>query len=299
MHNFSCGLFVCGWFWTNASATPNRSVAKASSETWFSQYSKKRGRWPTIPVSTILHNSNNSFERFVIIRKFCTDYLTINRNSTDATESANSDEAAPITSSSSSNLIATIAATEAAIRIASDIIGSTLAHVDDYNETRSNLTSAEQPLGTTSGKCDEKAAKIVVTLKRCNQSVKIKNSILLALVDAANAQLNDTNDGTSNSQSSGSSSNRNDSVTPYNRRDMLEEIGETFNITNMSSINSSLRSSSSYQDHFSDTLDEFRNLTLNNIDDDSSSDENNDAEHPDEINFSDSCSTDNVNTLRC
>lgn len=129
--------------------------------------------------------------------------------------------------------------------------------------------------------------------------MKIKNFILLALVDAANAQLNDTNDGTSNSQSSGSSSNRNDSVTPYNRRDMLEEIGETFNITNMSSINSSLRSSSSYQDHFSDTLDEFRNLTLNNIDDDSSSDENNDAEHPDEINFSDSCSTDNVNTLRC
>lgn len=80
---------------------------------------------------------------------------------------------------------------------------------------------------------------------------------------------------------------------------MLEEIEETFNITNLSSINSALRSSSSYQDLFSVTLDEFRNLTLNNIVEDSSSDDNNDADHLDEINFSDSCSTENVNTLRC
>lgn len=34
----------------------------------------------------------------------------------------------------SSNLIATIAATEAAIRIASDIIDSTLAHADDRGD---------------------------------------------------------------------------------------------------------------------------------------------------------------------
>lgn len=37
---------------------------------------------------------------------------------------------------SNSNLVATIAATEAAIQIASDIIDSTLAHADDQSEQR-------------------------------------------------------------------------------------------------------------------------------------------------------------------
>lgn len=62
----------------------------------------------------------------------------------------------------------------------------------------------------------------------------------------------------------------------YNRRDMLDEIEETFNITNLSSINNSFRPTSQHSDgFFSITLDDFRNLTLNNIADDSSSDENN------------------------
>lgn len=56
---------------------------------------------------------------------------------------------------------------------------------------------------------------------------------------------------------------------------MLDEIEATFNITNLSSINNSFRSTSQLDDLFSLTLDEFRNLTLNNIADDSSSDENN------------------------
>lgn len=79
---------------------------------------------------------------------------------------------------------------------------------------------------------------------------------------------------------------------------MLDEIEETFNITNLSSINTVLRSSS-YQDLFSVTLDEFRNLTLNNIVDDSSSDENNDTEDLGTINFNESSNAENVNTLRC
>lgn len=91
---------------------------------------------------------------------------------------------------------------------------------------------------------------------------------------------------------------RSNSTTPYNRRDMLDEIEETFNITNLSSINTVLRSSS-YQDLFSVTLDDFRNLTLNNIVDDSSSDENNDAEELGSINFNESSNAENVNTLRC
>lgn len=41
---------------------------------------------------------------------------------------------------SNSNLVATIAATEAAIRIASDIIDSTLAHADDHGEHQNDST---------------------------------------------------------------------------------------------------------------------------------------------------------------
>lgn len=80
--------------------------------------------------------------------------------------------------------------------------------------------------------------------------------------------------------SSSDSSSSNNSSSSYNRRDMLNEIEETFNITNLSSINNSFRPTSQQSDgFFSITLDDFRNLTLNNIADDSSSDENNgDAE---------------------
>lgn len=83
----------------------------------------------------------------------------------------------------------------------------------------------------------------------------------------------------SSSSDSSSSSNFGSS---YNRRDMLDEIEETFNITNFSSINNSFRSTTSQSDGiFSITLDDFRNLTLNNIADDSSSDENNEEEDDD------------------
>lgn len=57
-------------------------------------------------------------------------------------------------------------------------------------------------------------------------------------------------------------------------RDMLDEIEETFNISNPSSINTSFRPTSQLNDFFSSTLDEFRNLTLNNIAEDDSSDDN-------------------------
>lgn len=85
----------------------------------------------------------------------------------------------------------------------------------------------------------------------------------------------------SSSESSSSSSNF---ISSYNRRDMLDEIEETFNITNLSSINNSFRPSQ-LDDFFSITLDEFRNLTMNNIADDSSSDENN--EDDDAVRFPD------------
>lgn len=57
-------------------------------------------------------------------------------------------------------------------------------------------------------------------------------------------------------------------------RNMLDEIEETFNITNPSSINTLFRPTSQINDFFSTTLDEFRNITINNIADDSSEDEN-------------------------
>lgn len=75
-------------------------------------------------------------------------------------------------------------------------------------------------------------------------------------------------------ESSSSSSSLNNTS-----RDMLDEIEETFNITNPSSINTSFRPTS--QDFFSSTLDEFRNLTLNNIADDSS-DDNDDNDNNDD-----------------
>lgn len=59
---------------------------------------------------------------------------------------------------------------------------------------------------------------------------------------------------------------------------MLDEIEATFNITNLSSINNSFRSTTQLDDLFSLTLDEFRNLTMNNIADDSSSDDDDNNE---------------------
>lgn len=90
----------------------------------------------------------------------------------------------------------------------------------------------------------------------------------------------------SSSSDSSSSSNFGSS---YNRRDMLDEIEETFNITNFSSINNSFRPTSQSDGFFSITLDDFRNLTLNNIADDSSSDENN--EDDDAVHFSEDTSS--------
>lgn len=82
--------------------------------------------------------------------------------------------------------------------------------------------------------------------------------------------------------SSSESSSSSNFISSYNRRDMLDEIEETFNITNLSSINNSFRPISQLDDFFSNTLDEFRNLTMNNIADDSSSDENNDDDDDDD-----------------
>lgn len=150
-----------------------------------------------------------------------------------------------------SNFISTIAATERVIRIASDIIDSTLAHADDQNEQRND--SSGQPISVSS------------------DGVNNSNNGLDAEQD---------DDGLNSSQlsSSSSSSNSSNFNSSYNRRDMLDEIEETFNITNLSSINNSFRSTQ-LDDFFSVTLDEFRNLTMNNIaDDSSSSDENNDDE---------------------
>lgn len=94
-------------------------------------------------------------------------------------------------------------------------------------------------------------------------------------------------------QLSSSSDSSTSSISSYNRRDMLDEIEETFNITNLSSINNSFRPTSQLDDFFSITLDEFRNLTMNNIADDSSSDENNEDDDAavhfteDDSNFAD------------
>lgn len=105
----------------------------------------------------------------------------------------------------------------------------------------------------------------------------------------------------SSSSDSNSSSNFSSS---YNRRDMLDEIEETFNITNFSSINNSFRPTSHGSDgFFSITLDDFRNLTLNNIADDSSSDENNEDDDEDDddaatVHFPDGNNTNSANATR-
>lgn len=177
----------------------------------------------------------------------CTDDSTQNG---DGAENTNSN----------SNFISTIAATERVIRIASDIIDSTLAHADDQNEQRNDASG---------------------------QQISVSSEGINNLNDGMDAEQED--DGLNGSQLSTSSSSSNSSNfnSSSNRRDMLDEIEETFNITNLSSINNSFRSTQ-LDDFFSLTLDEFRNLTMSNIaDDSSSSDENNDDED-NTVNFNES-----------
>lgn len=166
------------------------------------------------------------------------------------------------TTNTNSNFISTIAATERVIRIASDIIDSTLAHADDQNEQRNDANG--QPITASP------------------DGVNNVN-------DGMDAEQGDDRLNGSQLSSSSSSSNSSNFNSSYNRRDMLDEIEETFNITNLSSINNSFRSTShQLDDFFSVTLDEFRNLTMNNIaDDSSSSDENNDDEDS-TVNFNES-----------
>lgn len=136
---------------------------------------------------------------------------------------------------SNSNIIATIAATEAAIRIASDIIDSTLAHADDQMEQN--------------------------TLSRVASIVS---------------------DGSRSEQINRSTHNNNHS----NRRGLLDEIEETLTIENPSSINTSFGSTSTnLEDFFTITLDDFKNLTMSNIADDSSDENNDDDDDDDDENY--------------
>lgn len=148
-----------------------------------------------------------------------------------------------------------------------------MAHADDHNEQRDDANG--QPIINSAG------IYFINSFFR-----NFENLILFSIFhadgssilnDANDLEQDDLNDGAQlSSSSSSNSSNFNSS---YNRRDMLDEIEETFNITNLSSINNSFRSTShQLDDFFSVTLDEFRNLTMNNIADDSSSDENNDED---------------------
>lgn len=139
------------------------------------------------------------------------------------------------------NLIATIAATDAAIRIASDIIDSTLAHADEYQ-------------------ADTTVASTVID----------DNTTNIILNQNTSATRRRSDDGTTASDSVNNSTGR---------RELLDEIEETLNITNPSSINNSIRSSgTNIEDFFSITLDDFRNLTLSNIADDSSDDSDNERD---------------------
>lgn len=72
--------------------------------------------------------------------------MDVHRGSMDSSSTSETVNA----TSRNSNLIATIAATEAAIRIASDIIDSTLAHADEHSENRLSL-EVEHPTITSSG----------------------------------------------------------------------------------------------------------------------------------------------------
>lgn len=220
------------------------------------------------------------------------------RNTDDGTQTGDGNE----NGNSNSNLVATIAATEAAIRIASDIIDSTLAHADDHGDHQNDNDGHNTT--STSGMLLCNIFMIIVSF----------SSYLSIYLDSASGRdaLNITGSSDSSndymvvqlSSSSDSNSSSNFSSS-YNRRDMLDEIEETFNITNFSSINNSFRPTSHGSDgFFSITLDDFRNLTLNNIADDSSSDENNEDEEDDDdddaaaVHFAEDNNTDPSNVPR-
>lgn len=65
---------------------------------------------------------------------YCFNFFPYFRNTDDGTQTGDGND----NDNSNSNLVATIAATEAAIRIASDIIDSTLAHADDHGEQQND-----------------------------------------------------------------------------------------------------------------------------------------------------------------
>lgn len=79
--------------------------------------------------------------------------ITFCRNTDDSAQNNDGTE----NDHSNSNLVATIAATEAAIRIASDIIDSTLAHADDHsehqNDTTGHHTNSGKALKSFDSKC--------------------------------------------------------------------------------------------------------------------------------------------------
>lgn len=152
---------------------------------------------------------------------------------------------------SNSNIIATIAAAEAAIRIASDIIDSTLAHADEYH-TQEDDTSP------------------VIAIANAHMTATGVGAE--ASAPGENEHRNNTTAGTSYASTSNA----------YNRRELLDEIEETLNISNPSSINNSFGTTTNLDDFFKMTLDDFKNLTMSNIADDSSDDNNDDDDDDDD-----------------
>lgn len=138
------------------------------------------------------------------------------------------------------NIISTIAA-NAAIRIASDIIDSTLAHADEYHRS-SSINMADQ------------------------------SSSSAALVGAIISGTSPTTSILSNS-SSGSS-------IEFNRRELLDEVEETLNMSN-AAASSSINSPPNLEDFFSLTIDEFRSLALTNIAESSSDDDSDENDNDD------------------
>lgn len=130
---------------------------------------------------------------------------------------------------SSTNLISTIVATDAAIRIASDIIDSTLAHADEYRLSAHNLNDTR------------------------------------SLMDGGGAVSPSSIRSNASSSSSGSS-------IEFTRQELLDEVEETLNISNRSSI----CSQPNLEELFSSAIDGVRSLALNNIaDSDSDTDDDN------------------------
>lgn len=156
----------------------------------------------------------------------------------DTTTSA-SNSRSPLPAVVANNLISTIAATDAAISIANDIIDSTLAHA-----------SPDRAASSSTDLADSRAAS---------------NSLI------------------SNSSSGSSVSSR---------QDLLHEVQETLNISSALNVAdtsfSGLSSSGSGSGHaarldfFSQTIDEFRTLALNNMAESSSDSDSDNDDGPDE-----------------